>query len=65
MDDYGLQSWGIDTRCKLLKKLNSSLDKLRATTNIDIPHPELHGNIVQLHIIYFKNFIKALKQELI
>lgn len=65
MDDYNLQSWSVDRRCKLMRKLNGSLDKLRAATNIDIPVPEMKGNIVQLHIIYFKNFIKKLEQGLI
>lgn len=65
MDEYGLQCWSIDKRCKLIEKLDSSLEKLRAITNIDIPQPQIKGNIVQLHIIYFKNFIKALKEGLI
>lgn len=60
MDDYNLGQWGIEQRCALVKKLNNSLHKLEQQLNIELPQVVLDGNKVNIHILYFKNFMYKL-----
>lgn len=60
MDDYNLGQWGIEQRCALVKKLNGSLHKLEQQLNIELPQVVLDGNKVNIHILYFKNFMYKL-----
>lgn len=64
MDDYNLDQWNIERRCALVKKLNSSLHKLEEKLNIELPQVVLIGNSVNIHILYFKNFMYKLLHRL-
>lgn len=64
MDDYNLDQWNIPRRCALVKKLNSSLNKLEDKLNIKLPQVVICGNCVIIHILYFKNFMHNLLNHL-